>query len=187
MAHGIELEVARILLLCMPRWLGHVFNPISIYYCFEPSGRLAAIVYEVKNTFAEQHAYVLPVDPERRGEDEAIRQSCAKALYVSPFIEMAARYRFRLTPPGEERLSVMIREDVQKEPRLVASLTGRRRPITDRQLLIAGLRHPTHKVIAAIHWEALRLWLKGLKLQPRPKAAAKAVGALRGKDAGQLG
>ena len=184
--HGIEMAVERILLLCMPRWLGHVFNPISIYYCFERGGRLAAVVYEVKNTFGEQHAYVLPIGAEREGADAAIRQSCAKTFYVSPFIEMAARYRFRLGPPGEERLSVVIQEAVKSEPLLVASLTGRRRPLTDRHLLLAGLRNPTHKVLAAIHWEALRLWWKGLTLQSRPKPAA-AVAPLRSEDAGQVG
>jgi DUF1365 family protein len=185
--HGLEEAGGRILLLCMPRWLGHVFNPLSIYHCFDRQGRLAAVVYEVKNTFGEQHAYVLPVEPKRSDDGEVIRQGCPKALYVSPFMEMAARYRFRLRRPGGERLSVVIREDVAAEPTLVASLTGRRHPLTDRALLWSFLRHPTHKVLAGIHWEALRLWWKGLSLQPRPTAGADAVEAPSETNAGQLG
>jgi DUF1365 family protein len=176
---------ARILLLCMPRWLGHVFNPLSIYYCLDEHDRPVAVVHEVKNIFGEQHAYALPVDTDASGR--ALRQSCLKAFHVSPFMEMAARYRFRLGPPGDDRLSVVIQEEVQGETQLVASLTGHRRPLTDRQLLWAGLRHPTHKVIFGIHWEALRLWLGGVALQPRPKAPAAAVEASRGNNAGHLG
>jgi DUF1365 family protein len=163
---GIELVPARILLLCMPRWLGHVFNPLSIYFCFDASDRLHTVVHEVKNTFGQQHAYALPVDAEARRRGEVIRQSCDKAFPVSPFMEMAARYRFRLGPPGGERLRVMITEDVAAEATLVASLTGQRRPLTDAGLLLANLHRPTHKVLVAIHWQALRLWLKGLPLQP---------------------
>lgn len=162
---GIELVPARILILCMPRWLGHVFNPLSIYFCFDGSGRLRATIHEVKNTFGGQHACVLPVDPERCAGG-SIRQSCTKDFVVSPFIKMAGRYRFRLGPPGGERLSVVITEDVGSEATLVASLTGRRQPRSDARLLLAHLRRPTHKVLAAIHWQALRLWLKGLALQP---------------------
>lgn len=165
--HGIDMSPGRILLLCMPRFLGHVFNPISIYFCFSRDGRLGAIIHEVKNTFGEQHAYVLPVDPKWRPSQGMIRQSCAKKLYVSPFMEMAAHYQFRLLRPGEERLSVMIAEQVATEPTLVAGLSGQRRSLTDLQLLLAYLRRPTHKVMALIHWQALRLWLKGLALQPR--------------------
>lgn len=185
-SHDIEAAADRILLLCMPRWLGHVFNPISIYHCFDRQGALFAVVYEVKNTFGGQHAYVLPVDPGQRAGGRAIRQGCAKAMYVSPFMEMAARYRFRLGMPGADRLSVVIAEDVGAEPTLVATLTGRRCALTERGLLLASLLRPTHKVIAAIHWEALRLWWKGLSLQPRPAGAA-AVEAPRGRNAGQLG
>jgi len=175
-AHGITLPGGRILLLCLPRVLGYVFNPLSLYYCYDAGGRLAAVLYEVKNTFGEQHAYVLPVDP-ARAPDAPVRQSCAKDLYVSPFIEMAARYHFRLTPPGE-RLSVVIQEEVDGGPLLIASMTGRRRPLSDRELALAALRHPlmTHKVIAGIHFEALRLWGKGVALHARLDAGRKRLG-----------
>ena len=167
--HGLE-AAARVLLLCFPRLLGYVFNPLSVYYCFGRSGGLDAIIYEVKNRCGEQHAYVLPVAP-TASPVSRVRQSCGKRFYVSPLIEMAARYRFKLVPPGE-RLTVVIQEEVAQKTSMVATLTGRRRPLTDRQLLRAVLRLPlmTLKVVVAIHYEALRLWLKGAPLQPHAGA-----------------
>lgn len=170
-AAGIVTSPTRIMLLAMPRFLGYVFNPLSIYYCHDDAGRLFAILYEVKNTFGGQHTYVLTVDPTAavRGR---IEQRCEKDFYVSPFIEAEATYHFALTRPGE-KLTVLIREEIESGPLLLASLTGRRRPISDRQLAYQALRHPflTQKVIATIHFEALRLWLKGIRLQPRSRKA----------------
>lgn len=169
-AQGLDLDGGRIFLLCFPRLLGYVFNPLSVYYCYHRDGRLAAMVYEVKNTFGEQHAYAIPVEP---GHDAAtaLSQSCAKTFYVSPFIAMKAEYRFRLEEPGE-RLALAIRERVEEGRLLIATITGRRAPLDDRRLLRALLAYPlmTLKVILAIHWQALRLWRKGLRLQPRPAA-----------------
>ncbi len=167
-AHGLASAGHRILVLAMPRLLGYVFNPISVYYCHDAAGRLGALIYEVKNTFGEQHSYVLPA-PSAATPGGWLRQSCAKAFYVSPFIEPDARYRFHLQPPGE-RLRLIIQESHAAQPLLLATLTGTRRPCTDWQLLKAAFRWPfmTHKVIAAIHWEALWLWLKRIPLQPRP-------------------
>jgi uncharacterized protein len=166
-AHGLGHAAERIFLLCFPRVLGYVFNPLSIYWCYGPGEQLGAIVYEVKNTFGEQRAYVLPVAA-GRAADAPVRQSCAKDLYVSPFIAMAAGYRFKLTPPGE-RLSIAIQEEIEEGVQLVATLTAERRPLSDGALARALLRQPlmTYKVIAGIHWEALKLWWKGAKLQPR--------------------
>jgi uncharacterized protein len=166
-ARGLDLAGGRVLLLCFPRLFGYVFNPLSIYYCYDAQGRLAALVYEVKNRSGEQHAYALPLACQDRPDGPA-RQSTRKAFYVSPFLEMAARYRFKLDPPGE-RLAVVIQEEVAQATTLVATLTGARRPLTDAQLLRAVLRMPlmTYKVILGIHYEALWLWLKGLPLQPR--------------------
>lgn len=170
-ARGLDLAGGRVLLLCFPRLLGYVFNPLSIYYCYDAQGRLAALVYEVKNRSGEQHAYALPLTCQD-GPDGPARQSARKAFYVSPFLEMAARYRFKLDPPGE-RLAVVIQQEVAQATTLVATLTGTRRPLTDAQLLRAVLRMPlmTYKVILGIHYEALRLWLKGLPLQPREARA----------------
>ena len=163
---GIGLDGGPIRLLCYPRVLGYVFNPLSIYFCHRSDGRLAAILYQVNNTFGERHSYLIPVDPD---EDGVLRHRCRKRLYVSPFIPMEAMYHFRIRPPGD-RLAVSIRETDAEGPLLYAATTGKRRPLTDRELLAAFIRFPlmTLKVIGGIHWEALRLWRKGVPLVPRP-------------------
>jgi DUF1365 family protein len=175
--HGLDPAGGRILLLCFPRVLGYVFNPLSLYYCYDREGGLATVLYEVKNRCGEQHAYVLPVT-RGAGAGAPVRQRCDKRFYVSPLIAMDARYRFRLAAPGE-RLSVVIQEEVARRTSLVATLTARRRPLTDRQLVLAILRLPlmTFKVIAAIHYEALRLWLKGAPLHSRAGARHGALAA----------
>jgi uncharacterized protein len=180
-AHGLGHAAERIFLLCFPRVLGYVFNPLSVYWCYGPDEGLGAIIYEVKNTFGEQRAYVLPVAAGRPA-DAPIRQGCAKDLYVSPFIAMAAGYRFKLSPPGE-RVSIAIQEEVEAGAQLVATLTAERRPLTDRALALAMLGQPlmTYKVIAGIHWEAMKLWWKGAKLQPRdPQSGAYASSSAHG-------
>lgn len=165
---GIVPARPRIMLLCFPRILGYVFNPLSIYFCYDDD-RLLAVIYEVKNTFGQQTGYVLPVDQSSAGDpDRPITQSCAKEFYVSPFIDMEATYHFRFMPPGE-RLSFAIRETVPQGLLLLATHTGERRPLDDRQLLACLLANPlmTFKVILGIHWEAARLWLKGARYFPR--------------------
>lgn len=164
---GVDIGAGAIRLLTMPRVLGYVFNPISLYYCHRPDGRLAAMVYEVTSTFGERHAYVLPVAAEDAAEDR-IRQSADKRLYVSPFMTMGMRYDFRGKAPSEA-LTLLI-DGFDREGLLIATaMRGRRRPLTDRTLLTAALAMPllTLKVTAGIHWEALRLWLKGVPLTSR--------------------
>ena len=175
-ARGIALPGGRIQLLCYPRLLGYVFNPLSIYFCYRSSGELALLIYEVRNTFGEIHPYVLQVDHVRKGSDgrgDAVRQSQPKQFYVSPFIGMDTRYHFRLAPPSET-LKVRILQTNETGPVLAAGFSGSRRPLTSRLLLGALLTMPllTFKVVAAIHWEALRLWIKGAPLVPRPHTGA---------------
>jgi DUF1365 family protein len=168
---GIDLTGGRVLLLCYPRLLGYTFNPLSVYFCYRASGELALVIYEVRNTFGDIHAYVLPV---QRGEvsDAGIRQSQDKLFYVSPFVEMAMRYHFRVVPPGE-RVKLRILETDREGPLLAATFNGRRRALGTAGLLRAFFALPlvTLKIMAAIHWQALRLWLKGARLVPRPSAA----------------
>jgi hypothetical protein len=168
---GIDLAGGKVLLLCYPRLLGYTFNPLSVYFCHRADGRLALIIYEVRNTFGDIHAYVLPVQP---GELTAagLRQAQDKLFYVSPFVEMAMRYHFRLTPPGEQ-VKLRILETDREGPLLAATFSGRRAALTTSALLrtLVALPLVTFKVVAAIHWQALRLWLKGARLQPRPLAA----------------
>jgi DUF1365 family protein len=167
-AAGIEPDGGRIFLHCMPRLLGYVFNPISIYWCYGADGRLLAVLCEVKNTFGEQCSYVLPA-PAGHAPATPLRASCAKAMYVSPFIAMDGRYRFRLDDP-EALLKLVITESDRDGALLVASHKAARRALSDRTLLGAFAAFPflTAKVIAAIHWQALRLWLKGARIQPHP-------------------
>lgn len=164
---GLNISPARIFLLAMPRFLGYVFNPLSIYYCYDEEQRLYAIIYEVKNTFGEQHAYVLGV-PTTATKSVRFSQSCDKDFYVSPFIQAEANYRFSLNEPNDN-LDVRISEYVEARALLVATLQGKRRPLTDRQLLIQAFTYPfsPQKVVASIYYQALRLWLKGIGLQPR--------------------
>jgi uncharacterized protein len=164
---GVDLTGGRVLLLCYPRLLGYTFNPLSVYFCYRASGELALLIYEVRNTFGGIHPYVLPVKP---GEisDAGVRQQQDKLFHVSPFIEMAMRYHFRVVPP-DERVKLRILETDPEGPLLAATFNGRRRALTTRELLRAFVAFPlvTMKIMAAIHWEALRLWLKGARLASR--------------------
>jgi DUF1365 family protein len=173
-AAGVPIGGGRILLLCMPRVLGHVFNPLSIYFCHRRDGELAAMLYEVNNTFGERHVYLIPVT----GPAEAtIRQSCAKAFHVSPFMDMAMTYEFRITRPGGTIATTVLGRDPSGALIIAAAFTGARHKITDPAIAGVLFRYPllTLKVVAAIHFEALKLILKGLRLRPRPPAPRAAV------------
>jgi uncharacterized protein len=178
-AHGVDLAGGRVLLLCYPRLLGYAFNPLSVYFCYRADGELALIIYEVRNTFGEIHAYALPLCP---GDVSpvGIRQVQDKLFYVSPFITMAMRYHFRISPP-QDTVKLRILETDREGPLLAATFCGRRRALTSAALLGAFFALPlvTFKVTAAIHWEALRLWVKGARLVSRPAipAAVAAKGA----------
>jgi DUF1365 family protein len=165
--HGIVAKGPR-RVLCYPRILGYVFNPLSVWFCDDADGRLAAIVYEVHNTYDERHAYVLPV-----GENmELVRHGCRKDFYVSPFLSRDCRYDFRIRPPTEN-VAIVIQEEEAGAPVLSASFAGARRTLTDGLLAKMLLRYPlmTLKVVAAIHFEAVRLMLKGMRRHPHaPKA-----------------
>jgi len=169
---GIDLTGGRVLLLCYPRLLGYTFNPLSVYFCYRASGELALLIYEVRNTFGDIHPYILPV---KSGQMSCagVRQQQDKLFYVSPFIEMAMRYHFRVLPP-EERVQLRILEADGDGPLLAATFTGRRRALNTKELRRAFFTVPlvTFKIVAAIHWEALRLWLKGARLVPRTGAVS---------------
>lgn len=151
---GITTADGSIRLLCMPRLLGYVFNPISTYFCYGLDGALVAIVHEVNNTFGERHFYALPFTADGR-------QACAKQFRVSPFLPMGLDYAFRVASP-EAHAALSICVSASRKPVLIASFRGRRRPFTSLEIVRLWLSHPalTFKVIAAIHWEALLLWLK---------------------------
>ncbi|HJT42035.1 MAG TPA: DUF1365 domain-containing protein [Rhizomicrobium sp.] len=164
---GIVAKGAR-RVLCYPRILGYVFNPLSVWFCDDETGALQAIVYEVHNTYEERHAYVLPVGDNAK----LVRHSCAKRFYVSPFLSRDCRYNFRVRLPGKD-VAVAIQEEEAGAPILNASFAGEQRVLADGVLLRMLLRYPlmTLKVVAAIHFEAVRLMLKGVRRHPHaPKA-----------------
>ncbi|MBX4940864.1 DUF1365 domain-containing protein [Rhizobium binae] len=164
---GLE-RAERILLVCYPRILGYVFNPLSVYHAYDGDGVLVAMIYEVRNTFGERHSYVCPVG---HGEmcESGLRQSCDKLFHVSPFIGMTARYHFRMLPPGKQ-IRWRILETDSDGPLLSATFSGRQMPLTSASLLRLTAHIPllTIKVVAGIHWEALKLWLKGARYIARP-------------------
>jgi DUF1365 family protein len=164
----IEAKGAR-RVLCYPRILGFVFNPISVWFCDDEHGALKAIIYEVHNTYDERHAYVLPVGEGQR----LVRHGCPKAFYVSPFLSRDCRYNFRIRPPGAD-VAVCIHEEEAGQPILNASFTGGRRPLRDGMLMKLLLRYPlmTLKVVAAIHFEAVRLMFKGVRRHPHTPQAS---------------
>ena len=158
-------------LLTQPRTLGHCFNPVSFYYCFRPGGeRLAAVVAEVTNTpWGERHAYVLPSG----GDGPVLDGDVDKALHVSPFMPMDQRYTWRATRPGAT-LSVHIASTEHGAPAFDATLSLRRAPLTRRSLARICLRYPaaTLRVLALIYGHAVALKLKGVPVQPHPRAVS---------------
>ncbi|MEC5398588.1 DUF1365 domain-containing protein [Uliginosibacterium sp. H1] len=177
----------RILLFAMPRVMGYVFNPLSVYFCHDTEGALRAILYEVNNTFGERHGYLLEVAQGQRG-GQAVRQHSAKRFHVSPFLQLDMEYRFRVLPPTPTRPLMKLLVDVHDADgrTLVAEYGATRRTLDDANLLRLFFSHPllTFKVIAGIHWEALRLWLKGVKVINRPAEAPVAITVLRAEPEG---
>ncbi len=157
----IETENIKIKLLCYPRIFGYVFNPLSIFFVYDKNEKLVSILYEVKNTFGEQHTYVFRVD----NENNLIQNNCSKKFHVSPFIQMDCNYFFKILIPGE-RLSIIIDQYDPSGKILFASQDGKKANLTGKELIKSYLKHPlmTFKIISAIHFEAFKLWIKGIKL-----------------------
>jgi len=176
-------------LLTMPRILGYAFNPLSVYFCHAVDGTLAAILYEVNNTFGERHSYLMAVDrgAERDGPDkQTLVQRCAKQFHVSPFLELDMSYDFRIDPPDAKRDSLniaVIASDAQGAV-LNARMDAQRRPLSDAGLARVFVTHPllTLKVVAAIHWEALRLLAKGVRFRAKPASPVHSVTVIKPQD-----
>ena len=160
----INQNISKIKLLCYPRIFGYVFNPLSIFYCYE-NNSLKVIFYEVKNTFNEQHTYIFKVK-----DNNKIDQKCKKKFYVSPFMDMDTYYNFKLLNPNE-KLSISIKQTDKEDIVLTAVQTGKRKEFTFKQLIINFFRYPlmSVKIISAIHFEALLLWKKGAIYRKRDK------------------
>jgi DUF1365 family protein len=159
---NISNNITKIKLLCYPRIFGYVFNPLSIFYCYEKN-HLKAIFYEVKNTFNEQHTYIFKIK-----DNERIEQKCKKKFYVSPFMDMDTYYNFKLQNP-KEKLSIFIRQTNGEETVLTATQTGNKKEFSFKQLLINLFKYPlmTIKIISSIHYEAFFLWKKGAVYRKR--------------------
>lgn len=172
---GLELAGGRIYLLTLPRVLGYGFNPISLWYGHHADGRLLGVIAEVHNTFGERHHYRLPLPPASTAQTPAYqwRVTKDKGFHVSPFFDLVGRYHFTLSAPAE-RLRVVIHETREGAPLMGATLAAERRALKDVSVLSHVLRMPwmTVKVIAGIHWEALKLWLRGAPFHRKPEPPA---------------
>lgn len=162
---GAANPPARVELLCYPRLWGYAFNPLAVYFCYDDQDRIDSVIYEVRNTFGERHSYVLP----RNGDDDILRHACDKRFYVSPFMPMEARYRFRIRPPGDE-VMLGIAQQSPDGARMNAVFTGQRRELGNAALArtLGATPLMTFKVMSGIHWEAFKLWRKGLPFHKRP-------------------
>ena len=157
---GIFNENIKIKLLCYPRIFGYVFNPLSIFFIYNKSDQLISILYEVKNTFGEQHTYVFKTE-----DQKLIQNQCKKKFYVSPFINMECKYFFKILKP-DNKLSVVIDQYDDDGKLLFASQDGSASEFNSKNLILSFFSHPlmSFKIIAAIHFEAFKLWIKGVKL-----------------------
>ncbi len=163
---GIDVASCRLFVLCYPRILGYCFNPLTTYYAVTADGQVAGMLYEVSNTFGEHTHYLVGRGKTRDG---TLAQKCRKAFHVSPFNQTDGDYGFRITLPGETAcVGVSLRR--QGKAILNAYFKGEKTELTSAGLLSAVARQPlmTWKIIAGIHFEALQLWLKGLKLHRKP-------------------
>lgn len=170
---GVNEDAARIELLTLPRMFGYVFNPVSVYFIRDRQDHLHHILYEVGNTFGERHFYLCAVQSDTSSFDHV----CDKEFYVSPFFGINGQYEFRVHPP-DEKVALSISYRTGDEKQLGAWFDAKARPVTSRTSIGLLLRFPfmTVGVIAGIHWEALKLWLKGARYHRHgPKAAEPGV------------
>ena len=158
--YNIQAKDIKIKILCYPRIFGFVFNPLSVFYIYNLEDQLISILYEVKNTFGEQHTYIFKVTK----DVNLVQNNCSKKFHVSPFIEMNCNYFFRLLKPGN-KISVIIDQYDNEDQILYASQDGTRSDFNTQHLIKSYLKHPimTFKIILAIHFEAFKLWAKGIK------------------------
>ena len=165
-------NIGRIRIFCLPRVLGFAFNPISLFYVDDTNGNPIAVIAFVRNTFGEQHSYVLGATGAELPWSQA--HSKTKNFHVSPFFDLVGEYQFTFTNPGE-RIRVVINEFRDDKPLIDATVAGARVEMTDSAILKRVLLMPfsTLKVVAGIHWEALKIWLRGAKFHKKPAAPTK--------------
>ncbi|MEM9669027.1 MAG: DUF1365 domain-containing protein [Pseudomonadota bacterium] len=171
---NVDLQGGSIRLITFPRHVFYKFSPISLWFGYQPDGSLSGIIYEVNNTFGQTHSYVAAAS------DNLMRHSAQKNLYVSPFFDVSGAYKFTIRPPGQH-LNLVV-DNFEDEKRIhMANIRAVREAASDGAFLRAAAARPlsTHGVTLGIHWEALKLWLKGAgyrsKPAPHPKAATRAA------------
>lgn len=173
--HDITHASGDIYLLALPRMLGFVFNPVSFWLCHDPQLSLRAIVCEVRNTFGERHCYLLEAE-DGKIIDAHTRLKSQKVFHVSPFFEVKGQYHFRFLQASATRtVSINYQED--DELTLKTALTGEAETLSDRNLmtLFLALGWTTLLVVLRIHWQALRLCLKGIKFHKKPLPPLKEI------------
>jgi uncharacterized protein len=164
---GVTDADGEVWLQTYPRVLGYVFKPVSFWYCERRDGSLAAIVVEVNNTFGERHCYLLAGPGLAFGRELTAR----KVFHVSPFCAVQGGYRFRFMRTGD-RIVARVDHDDDAGALLLTSVSGRLQPLTaaSRRAAFFGMPLMTLGVIAHIHWQALRLWLKHVPVFGKPAA-----------------
>ena len=172
-SHGVDAP-GQLLLLAQPRFLGHVFNPVSFWLCHDADGGLRAVIAEVTNTFGDRHSYLCR-KPDGSEITAGDRMQSQKIFHVSPFQPVAGGYEFRFDI-RPDRIGIWIDYSAGNGG-LIATLTGARAPLRNAGILRSCLRRPlgSRRVLGLIHWQALKLWWKGAKYRPRPEPPTQAV------------
>ena len=162
----ISKDELKVFGLCYPRILGYVFNPISVWSVYDKKNILRLLIYEVRNTFGEDHSYVVKIN----NENDKLNHNRKKRFHVSPFIDLNASYNFS-TNINNEKANITIKESNNDNPILLASFNGKSKKFNDWNLFLLFFKYPlmTLKVIYGIHIQALFLWIKRVKFVPHPK------------------
>ena len=177
-AAGIDLGEGSIRVLSFPRILGYVFDPLTVWFCHDQAGTLRAVLYEIHNTFGEAHSHLVEIPPD--ASPGMARHRFEKVFHVSPFFDVGGSYEVRLRPP-EDRFNLGIVYEKDGQRLMTAATSAERRELSSRNLARVFATHPllTLKVIGGIHWEAVKLWLKGARYRRRPAAPETAVSVSR--------
>lgn len=157
-SQGIDLQGGKIMLLTHLRTMGYIFNPVSFYFCFDREGKPVCVIAEITNTFKEMKLFLL-----KKNENETFKEQHQKFFYVSPFIDLDAWFDFKLKVPGE-KLDIHIDDFRDNSKFFFSTLTGKKEEITNTKMLFYTFRYPliTVKIILLIHWQAMKLWLRGI-------------------------